>query len=81
MEPYAISAFVTVSTSLLTFYLAYNTGMTRMKEKAPAYSHTESEKVMIANRAHMNTVELSVVYLPILWVATFFGDARFAGFI
>jgi len=75
MEAYAISGLVTIFSSLFTFYLAYNTGMTRIAHKSPPYEPTKSKEVMIANRAHMNCVELSVVYLPLLWVATIFGPS------
>lgn len=81
MEPYAISALVTLCTSLLTFYLAFKTGMTRQAHKAPAHKTTDDHDVLIANRVHMNTVEMSVVYLPILWVATVFASANLAGIL
>lgn len=81
MEAYAISALVTIFSSLFTMYLAYNTGMTRMKHKAAPYKHSENKEVCIANRAHMNSVEASIVYLPLLWVATIFGSATIAGIV
>ena len=81
MEQYTISALVTVFSSLFTFYLAYNTGMTRMKHKEPPYETTKSKEVMIANRAHMNTIEMMVVYLPILWVATVFGPTAIVSWV
>jgi len=78
MEPYAISALVTVFISLFAFWLAYNVGMTRMKHKAPPHKHTENEEVYIANRVHMNTIENMVVYIPLLWIATIFGPVTIA---
>ena len=81
MEPYAISALVTLVTSLFIFRLAYQTGMTRQAHKAPPHKHTDNHEVLIANRIHMNTVEMSVVYLPILWVATVFASANLAGLL
>jgi len=81
METYTLSALVTVFSSLFTMYLAYNTGMTRMKHKEPPYKAIKSKEVMLANRAHMNCVENSVVFLPLLWVATIFGSANIAGII
>jgi hypothetical protein len=72
METYTISALVTIFSSIFTFYLAYNVGMIRMKHKEPPYEAIKSKEVMIANRAHMNSVEASIVYLPLLWVATIF---------
>ncbi len=55
--------------------------MTRQKNKAPAYKFTDNKEVLIANRVHMNTVEMSVVYLPILWIATVFASANLAGIL
>lgn len=81
MEQYAISALVTVFSSLFTMYLAYNTGMTRMKHKELPYKAIKSKEVMIANRAHMNCVENSVVFLPLLWIATIFGSSSIIGII
>lgn len=81
MEQYTLSALVTVFTSLLTFYLAYNVGDARRKNKADVLSEKQSKEVVIANRAHMNTIEISVVYLPLLWVATVFWPTTIAGII
>ena len=81
MEQYTLSALVTVSTSLLIFFLAFKVWMTRQKHKSPAYKATDSKEVLIANRIHMNTLEISVVYLPILWVATVFSSANLAGLL
>jgi len=82
MDTYAISALVTVFSSVFTMYLAYNTGMTRMKFKAQPFEETKSKEVIIANRVHMNCVEATVVFLPLLWMATIFGpSAMIAGII
>lgn len=81
MEPYTLSALATIFSSLLAFWLAYNTGMVRAKHKAPPYEHTENKDVWISCRAHMNTIEMMVVYLPLLWVATIFGPSTIAGIV
>lgn len=81
MEPYTLSILVTVCNSLLMMYLAVNVGLTRIKTKTPAYKNTKDEAVNIANRVHMNTVENTVVYIPLLWVATVFGSAMVAGIL
>ena len=73
MKPEIILALITILSSLLTFYLAFNVWMTRQKNKASAYGATKNKDVLIANRVHMNQVENMVVYLPILWVAGIFG--------
>ena len=75
MEPYAISAFVTIFSCLLSFGLSYRVGTMRAKYKVPAYERYDMMKdkeLLVANRIHMNTVENLVVFLPILWVATIF---------
>ena len=81
METYTLSALITIFSALFTFWLAYNVGMTRMKHKEPPYEVIKSKEVMIANRVHMNSVEASVVYLPLLWVATIFWPATIAGMV
>ena len=78
MHEYTLSALVTLSTSLMIFFLAFRVGMTRMKHKVKPYEDTKEKAVLIANRVHMNTIEMTVVYLPILWVATVFSSANLA---
>jgi len=72
MEAYTLSALVTVFTSLLTFYLAYNVGDARRKTKCSVLNTKQSKEVVVANRVHMNNIEISVVFLPLLWVATIY---------
>lgn len=78
MEIYAVSILVTIFTSLFTFYLAFNVWMTRQKHKSMPWENTIDKEVMIANRVHMNTIEATVVYLPLLWVATVFWSSTIA---
>jgi glutathione S-transferase len=73
MKPEIILALITIFSSLLTFFLAYNTGKTRRTQKSPAYEATKNKQVLIANRVHMNQIENMIVYLPILWMAGLFG--------
>jgi len=81
MEQYTITALITVFTSLLTFYLAFNVGSMRRKHKSGVLETDKHEEVTIANRAHMNTIEISVVYLPLLWVASIFGPTTIVGMV
>jgi len=81
MEAYTLSALVTIFSSVFTMYLAYNVGMTRMAHKEPPHKAIKSKEVMIANRVHMNCVENSVVFLPLLWIATIYWNAIVAGII
>lgn len=81
MDQYILSALVTIGISLFTMYLAFHVWSARRKHKSKAYEHTDNKEVLIAMRAHMNTIENSIVFLPLLWVATVFSSALVAGSI
>ncbi len=81
MNPYTLSAFVTICTSVLIFILAYNVWAARLRHKVQPYEDTKEKDVLIANRIHMNTIEQTVVFLPLLWVATVFSSANIAGLL
>lgn len=81
MEAYTLAGLVTLFSSLTTFLLAFNVGQMRRKHKANVLEKTKAKEVIVANRAHMNMVEMSVVYLPILWVASVFGPTTIAGIV
>jgi glutathione S-transferase len=76
MHPHA--ALISLLTVLLLGLAMYFVGRARGRFgiKAPATTgHPEFE---LAFRAHQNTVEQVVMFLPALWVATAYGDARIA---
>jgi glutathione S-transferase len=75
---YTHAALITLLNVLLLALCLYFVGRARGKHgiKAPATTgHPDFER---AFRAHMNTVEQTVMFLPSLWVATVFGDAQVA---
>jgi glutathione S-transferase len=78
MQAEEILALITVLSAMLTFYLAFNVGMTRAKFKEGALEKMKEKHVVLANRVHMNMVENMVVYLPLLWVASIFGSIKIA---
>ena len=72
-----LSAIVTLLAVVLYFYMGVRVGQMRTKHgvKAPATSgHPEFER---AFRVHYNTMESLVVFLPLLWLATFYFTPAF----
>ncbi|MGC1548714.1 MAG: MAPEG family protein [Rhodanobacter sp.] len=77
--PQHLPALVTLLTVLLQFATMFVVGRAREKYgiKAPAISgNTAFEQ---AYRVQMNTLEATVMFLPTLWVATYYGFAMWAG--
>jgi uncharacterized MAPEG superfamily protein len=71
---YVHAAIITLLNVLLLALCLYFVGRARAKHgiQAPATAgHPDFDR---AFRAHMNTVEQTVMFLPSLWVATLFGD-------
>jgi glutathione S-transferase len=67
-----LSAIVTLLAIVLYFYMSVRVGQMRTKHgvKAPATTgHPEFER---AFRVHYNTLESLVVFLPLLWLATYY---------
>lgn len=67
-----LSAIVTILAVVLYFYMSVRVGQMRVKHgiKAPATSgHPEFDR---AFRVQMNTLEALPVFLPLLWLATFY---------
>lgn len=74
-----LPALVTLLTVLLLFGTAFAVGRARGRYqiKAPATSgHPAFER---AFRAQMNTLEATVMFLPLLWLAAYYGFALWAG--
>jgi len=72
-----LSAIVTMLALLLYSYMGIRVGQMRHKHgvKAPATSGApEFERAM---RVHYNTLESLVVFLPLLWLATFYFTPAF----
>ena len=81
MSNYADAALITLLNVLLIALASYFVGRARGKHgiKAPATSgHPDFDR---AFRAHMNTIEQTVMFLPCLWIASMYGDARIAAYL
>lgn len=81
MDVYDIVLATTVFTSIFIFYLAFRVGQARRKHKVAPWEQTKEMEVLIANRVHMNTIENSIVFLPLLWVATWYGPEKAAALV
>ena len=74
MSPWIV--LVTVAALLLYFYMGMRIGAARGKHKIPAPAttgHPEFERVF---RVQMNTLEWLPIFLPALWIAAYYWDAR-----
>jgi len=77
--PQHLPALVTLLTVLLQFGTMFAVGSARKKYgiKAPAISGNPAFER--AYRVQMNTLEATAIFLPTLWVATYYGFAVWAG--
>ena len=75
------AAFITLLNVLVLFFAMGMVGRARGKYgiKAPATSGHESFEC--AHRAHMNTVEQTVMFLPVLWIASLNGYEVWAHYL
>jgi glutathione S-transferase len=65
------TGLVTLFTLLVVFILAYQVGVARKKYQVPAPQMTGPDEFMRAFRAHANSVEFLVIFLPLLWMTAF----------
>ena len=75
------AALITLLTVVLIGAAMYLVGRARGRHqvKAPATTgHPDFER---AFRAHQNTIEQAVMFLPALWLGTIYGDARIAAWL
>jgi glutathione S-transferase len=75
----ALPALVTLLNVLLLLVLTAQVGRARARYeiKAPAVTgHPMFERHV---RAHMNTIESTLMFLPTLWVAAYYGNALWVG--
>lgn len=63
---------ITVATSALILTLAFRSGAAKGKAGEKPYETLTDETARIANRIHLNTIEMSVAFLPLLWVAALY---------
>ena len=81
MSDHFDAALITLLNVLLIALASYFVGRARGKHgiHAPATSgHPDFDR---AFRAHMNTIEQTAMFLPTLWIATLYGDARIAAWL
>jgi uncharacterized MAPEG superfamily protein len=75
------AALITLSNVLLLALAMWLVGRARTKHQVHAPATTGHPDFERAFRAHQNTVEATVMFLPTLWIATSFGDARIAAWL
>jgi uncharacterized membrane protein YecN with MAPEG domain len=78
MTDYAGPALVTLAIALLQFGCAWYVGAARVKYKIVAPATTGHLQFDIAFRIQMNTLENTVAFLPVLWVAAMFWSPAWA---
>lgn len=62
------TGLVTLLTVLVLFVLAYQVGAARRKYQVPPPQTTGPDEFMRVLRAHANSVEFVVIFLPLLWM-------------
>ncbi len=56
---------------LVTYFTLFKSGMARVRFKVPAPSHDGPEEYIRHVRAHQNTIEHLVLFLPGMWLFAF----------
>jgi glutathione S-transferase len=69
---YALTAFVTICALLVYFGLGIGVGVARVKYKIMPPKTTGDENFERVYRAHQNTLEQLVLFLPSLWLFSWF---------
>jgi glutathione S-transferase len=77
MYPYA--SLATLAAAVLFNYLAFQVGKARVKYGVPAPSGDGPPEFLRRARAHMNTVEQAIVFLPALWMCAIWVGDMWAG--
>ena len=78
---YLQAALITALTTVVITIAMYFVGQARGKYKihAPAITgHPDFER---AFRAHQNTLEQTVMFLPLLWLATIYSNEQYAAYL
>jgi glutathione S-transferase len=73
-----LTAVVTILAILVYFYMGIRVGQMRGKHNVKAPTMTGPAEFECAVRVHYNTLEAMVVFLPLLWLATFYFTPAFA---
>lgn len=72
------ASFITLLNVLVLFIASVLVGRARGKYNIQAPSCSGNEKFECAFRAHMNTIEQTVMFQPVLWIASLSGFALWA---
>lgn len=75
------AAFITLLNVLVLLFAMFLVGRARGKYGIKAPATTGDENFERAYRAHMNTVEQTVMFLPVLWIASLNGFVVWAHFL
>lgn len=78
MNAYAGPALITLATALLLFGCAAYVGTQRARHRIPAPQVSGHPQFDIAFRIHANTLENTVIFLPVLWVCAIWTGALWA---
>lgn len=75
------AAFITLLNVLVLIFAMFFVGRARGKYGIKAPATTGHEAFERAFRAHMNTLEQTVLFLPVLWIASLNGYEMWAHFL
>lgn len=81
MSMHLHAALITLLTVLLIALAMYFVGRARGKHQVHAPATTGHPDFERAFRAHQNTIEQAVMFLPALWVASVYGDPAIAALL
>lgn len=81
MHDFRWPALITLGVLVLLFMLAWNVGRARAKYKIKAPATTGDPAFERVFRAHQNTIENTVMFLPALWLFAAFVNGMWAGML
>jgi glutathione S-transferase len=81
MEELYYPGIVSVAALLVYYFTLFQAGMARGRFNVPAPSHDGPEAYVRYVRAHQNTAEHLILFLPGLWLFAIFGSELWAAII
>ena len=81
MEELYYPGLVSVAALLVYYFTLFKAGMARGRFNVPAPSHDGPEDYVRYVRAHQNTAEHLILFLPALWLFAIFGSGLWAAAI
>ena len=81
MNPASPAALITLLNVLLLVIATWLVGRARGRYQIKAPATTGHPDFDLAFRAHQNTLESTVLFLPCLWIAVMYSDARIASWL